>query len=67
MKLKLLNFNEKKHFLEHFRFKFIHYFHFSNKTKSLVFACEIKYIILLYNFYYIISAKTNNTLRKSQF
>ena len=38
MKLKLLNFSEKKHFLELFHLKFIYHFHFLNKTKSFIYV-----------------------------
>ena len=67
MKLKLSNFNEKKHVFELFRFKFIYYFRFSNKAKSFVFVCEIKYINSLHNLYHIMFIKINNTFKNSQF
>ena len=67
MRLKLLNFNEKKHVLELFHFKFIYHLHFLNKAKSFVFAYKIKYINLLHNFYHIMFIKANNIFKNSQF
>ena len=48
-------------------FKFIYHFRFLNKVKLFIFACEIKYINSLYNFYHIIFIKVNNIFKNSQF